>query len=306
MEKTCRCGMRGHLPRKRSLSGLTALAGLLTVVLCAGCAGVRIGTDSATPITMKSERGRPFIPVLLNGKGPYWFAVDTGWQTAADISPRVERDLKLRRDKDRIVLLDSFAVGEMVFKNFDVFVDDNPKLWDLLGNKTDGIIGMGFLKYFEVTINYPRSTMSFVPAFSFIGKHQKPKPTFSYVRIKYSNHYIVVPTYVNGAGPYSFVLDTGSSKCIISTEIADRLSLARSNPHPARGAVDDIACWDSSVESLKVGNKAVPNLQVGVMDCADVSKMAECKIDGYIGCNFLKHCAVTFSVLDLYIGIGTE
>lgn len=285
---------------------LASLTSLLAALLFTGCAGVRIGTDSATPIAMRIERGKPFIPVLLNGKGPYWFAVDTGCQEAGDISPRVERDLKLRRDKDRIVLLDSFAVGEMVFKNFDVFVDDNPKLWDLLGNKTDGIIGMGFLKYFEVTINYPRSTMSFVSELNFIGKHQKPKPNFSYVWIKYSNNYIVVPTYVNGAGPYNFLLDTGASGCIISTEIADKLSLARSNPHPARGAVDDIASWDSSVESLKVGNKTVHNLRVGVMDCAGVSKGAECKIDGYIGYNFLKSFSVTIGVLDLYIGIGTE
>jgi predicted aspartyl protease len=36
---------------------------------------------------------------------------------------------------------------------------------------------------------------------------------------------ILVPTFVNGQGPYDFVLDTGASATLLSPELAERLGL---------------------------------------------------------------------------------
>lgn len=41
---------------------------------------------------------------------------------------------------------------------------------------------------------------------------------------------LTVPVEINGGGPYHFVVDTGAERTVISRELADRLTLARSDP----------------------------------------------------------------------------
>jgi predicted aspartyl protease len=245
----------------------------------------------------------PLVPVFLNQKGPYTFAVDTGYH-GPNVSPKVADELGLKKNEDECVVLETFAVGELLFQDFEIYVSDRPKLWNLLREEIAGVIGMGFLKYFEVTIDYRESTMSLLPMMDLVGKPPNVQPDFSYVRIKYPNRYIAVPVHINETGPYDFVLDTGAKTTVVSEEIAGKLNLTRGDRKIAYGAVDDKSCRDSVVENLRIGKRGVDDLRVIIMDTHYLSKYADCKIEGNIGYNFLRRFSLTMNVLDLYVGLS--
>ena len=50
----------------------------------------------------------PLVPVFLNGKGPYTFAVDTGYH-GPNVSPKVADELGLKKNEDECVVLETFA-----------------------------------------------------------------------------------------------------------------------------------------------------------------------------------------------------
>jgi len=252
---------------------------------------------------MKAEMGHlPVIPVFLNERGPYRLAVDTGY-LGLNISPHVAHDLGLKKDENDSVILEAFAVEDLLFRNFDIDVRGNKAISKMIGKDIDGLMGMGLLKYFEVTIDYPASTVFLLPLSSLIGARRRPEPGFSYVRVKYPNGYVAVPAYIDESGPYDFLLDTGANRCIVSEEIADRLGLPKGDVEVAHGAVDERKSYGSRVKVLRIGEKAAKNLQVSVMDCTQTSKYADCRIDGYIGYNFLKGFCMVINVLDLYLGL---
>jgi hypothetical protein len=244
----------------------------------------------------------PLLPILLNGKGPYVFAVDTGY-LASCVAPATGDALGLEKNEDDCLVLETLEVDALRFEAFEMYVSDNPKLWDLLGSRIAGIIGMDFLKHFEFTIDYPGCGMTLTPSASLIGRTPAPKPDVSYVRIKYPNRYVVVPVQVNDRGPYDFLLDTGAKTSVIAEDVADALGLAKGDRKAARGAVNDKTSWTSNAGSLTVGEKTVEDLRVSIMDCTHVSKSAQCAIHGYLGDNFLRHFCVTVNILDLYLGL---
>jgi len=62
--------------------------------------GFFVGTSAADgtgrcPVPLQLRRGVPFVKVMLNGRGPFIFAVDTGTSRAAIVSPAVVKELKL-------------------------------------------------------------------------------------------------------------------------------------------------------------------------------------------------------------------
>ena len=245
----------------------------------------------------------PLVPVRLNGTGPYLFAVDTGYLGSC-VSPGTADALGLTPDEHKDVHLESFEAGDLCFKGFTIFVSDNPKLWELMGERVVGILGMDFLKYYEFSIDYPRSSMSLTPLADLMGKRFVKKPDMSYVRLKYPNRYLVVPVYVDEVGPCDFLLDTGAKTTVVSEGLADRLGLARGEHKLAHGAMDDKACREAGVGALRVGDRTVHDLDVRVTDCAEAREYAEWEIDGYLGFNFLKRFAVTVNVPDLYLGLA--
>jgi len=113
------------------------------------------------------------IPVLVNGRGPYNFAVQTG-AGGIVISSETALALGLKQD-DAATLsgvgglsaatrakIDTLEAGTKTLQNPRVVVVDFlAPLSQEIGIRIDGLLGQPFLKNFTLVINFPRRTITF-------------------------------------------------------------------------------------------------------------------------------------------------
>ena len=104
---------------------------------------------------------------------------------------------------------------------------------------------------------------------------------------------ILVPTFVNGRGPYEFALDTGASLTVLSAELARGLGMGTGETKEGMGAGGRVQVVVSSIASLAVGSAKVENLQVAITDLRALAQAAGTRLEGIIGHNYLKVFRVT-------------
>ena len=104
-----------------------------------------------------------------------------------------------------------------------------------------------------------------------------------------SNPLILVPTYVNGEGPYEFILDTGAGSCLISSELATRLEVRAESEKDAHGAGGILKIGLAHVSSIAVGSARQENVEVAITgELERVGRAIGAKLDGDIGYTFMK------------------
>jgi predicted aspartyl protease len=104
---------------------------------------------------------------------------------------------------------------------------------------------------------------------------------------------ILVPTFVNGRGPYDFALDTGASMTVLATELARSLGIKSGGSGKGVGAGGSVEVSMASIDSLALGRSELKGLQVAVVDLGALSRAAGVRLQGIIGYNFLKSFRVT-------------
>ena len=103
---------------------------------------------------------------------------------------------------------------------------------------------------------------------------------------------ITVDAMVNGKGPFNFVVDTGASHTVISSQTAEKLGLytgalgccGLATGRSAQGAGGPVAARGTTVESVEVGDVKVKNVEVALIDLTSLDK----NWDGIIGYTFMK------------------
>ena len=130
--------------------------------------------DASTPIgfTLASPQ-KPLIlvPVSVNGKGPFRFAVDTGTSmTCVSTALATRLELKLAAGTDltgvggsfssATARLDSLSIGDSTATGLRIAVGGFIEpLGRAVGCDLDGIVGYDFLKQFQPVIDYLRRTL---------------------------------------------------------------------------------------------------------------------------------------------------
>ncbi|MGC1185908.1 MAG: aspartyl protease family protein [Candidatus Acidiferrales bacterium] len=99
---------------------------------------------------------------------------------------------------------------------------------------------------------------------------------------------IVVSMMANGQGPFDFVLDTGTDTTIVDPSLARTLSLPSLDHIQLNTLAGTRISTRSSVRSLAAGPAQVKNLEVMVLDLAELRKV-DSRIQGIAGQNFLSH-----------------
>jgi predicted aspartyl protease len=111
------------------------------------------------------------VPVFVNEKGPYDFALDTGASSTL-ISLELAAEFGLATEKiSRLtagggngtvsrVQLSSLAVGAARQENLAAASDFLTQLNAELGSKLHGIVGYDFLRHYRVTLDYPRGALT--------------------------------------------------------------------------------------------------------------------------------------------------
>jgi len=264
---------------------------------------------------LDSGSNHPHVPVTVNGEGPFTFTLDTG-ATATTISKALAEKLGIeiyKGDKamatgvggDRFPVsfarVEKLQIGDVVIENEEMMVIDFDSL---LGGAcfTPGVIGHTTLKEYEMSVNYRTKVLNLRRVNGDqSGEHNGVDwHKFEYIE---DTHFIGVPTYLNGLGPFQLVLDTGSGGNVITPGAANRLGISKDQSVAelrvkSPGSTDcDDGCqgvggfaegYAAQLDSLTVGNVKMEKPTVGVIDLKVVSPRGEIIQDGIIGFPFLK------------------
>ena len=108
------------------------------------------------------------------------------------------------------------------------------------------------------------------------------------------NPLILVPVFVEGKGPYEFILDTGASISLLSSELGRSLGVAVTGTEEGMGAGGAHTLELGRVGSLSIGDTDLHDVEVALSDeLARFGAVVGARIDGDIGYNVLKHFRVT-------------
>jgi predicted aspartyl protease len=105
---------------------------------------------------------------------------------------------------------------------------------------------------------------------------------------------VLVPVYLNGQGPYDFLLDTGATLTCVNQRLAEELDLP-----PMRGVIGVGATVGTSgqvnllrVDRIAVGEAAATDVTVCAIDLGSIRDVG-LEVDGLLGLNVLKEYHVT-------------
>jgi predicted aspartyl protease len=90
---------------------------------------------------------------------------------------------------------------------------------------------------------------------------------------------MTVPVMVNGAGPFSFIVDTGSNRTVVSEILAARLDLPMAEALQVRAATGVVQTASVRVGSLTVGGRRLDHLQAPVLAARNLGALGMLGID---------------------------
>ncbi|MEW9855828.1 aspartyl protease family protein [Novosphingobium sp. M1R2S20] len=110
---------------------------------------------------------------------------------------------------------------------------------------------------------------------------------------------MTVPVAVDGAGPYRFLIDTGSQRTVVSTSVATRLALAPGPTVRIIGVAGIGTAATARVDQIEFGKQVVANLTVPLLEHQHIGA------DGIIGTDALQDQRVVFDFTKETISIGS-
>src|SRR5205807_8821687 len=112
---------------------------------------------------------------------------------------------------------------------------------------------------------------------------------------------ILLPVDVNNRGPFDFILDTGAGTSLLSSDLAKQLDTRIIGSKEGQSAGGKVSVSLAKVDSIAVGETILRDVDVGIVDLAQIGKTVGAQIDGDLGHNFLKHFRVTIDYRDCEI-----
>jgi len=137
-------------------------------------------------------------------------------------------------------------------------------------------------------------TVSYIRAQRFTFEDNRKKQTMSFILIK---NLIIVPLYINGKGPYSFILDTGVNPLIITdASIIDSLNLKslRTTKLAGLGEGNDIEAYLTNQISVRLESAIIDNMPTAILkeDIFNLSNHVGIRIYGLMGYYFFNSFTV--------------
>lgn len=199
------------------------------------------GTPASTAVKLREVDTRMTVPVLINGKGPYRFIVDSG-ATRTVISSTLAAELGLPSAGNvalhsvggestvPAVHIDSLYVGALPAKELVAPVLDEANLGGL------GILGIDTLKGKKVVIDLIHHAMSVEPA----DKYARPAQTNEIVVTARSRFGQLVLADADAAGQKVYaIVDTGSMVTLGNLTLRDKL-VRRKRAEPQQVTITDV------------------------------------------------------------------
>ena len=268
-------------------------------------AGVEVGELDApaqpAPIRVQQVPLLPFqfAEVLINGRGPFRFLVDTG-ATQTVITPKVATSLGLKKIATNLMFgvggegkvdspmyrADALKIGDVTVKNIPLGTVSNP----LLELVMDGILGPSLLADFIVTMDYPRNQ---------IELSRKPPEGGLVVPAWFFSGLLLVPVEVNGKHNGNFLIDSGADSTLLAYSMANNLGVNKNTPGATLdlpiggiGGLDDSVLIVPSV-TLKTPFETKQFDKVMAIELKAMSGLIQTELSGVLGYDTLKNYRVT-------------
>jgi tetratricopeptide (TPR) repeat protein len=282
-----------------------AKAGLEMLKALGTDVGVVSAPENPAPIRFRKSLNLIFTGVMINGRGPYDFAVDTG-ATQTVLSEKLADQIGLKpvtttimhgvggggKIDTKLYSVKEISLGDLKIKNIPVGTFNDPLVTQL----ADGIFGTAILADFIITVNYPANQLE-------ISRKRTLSPAGDVLPAWYFSNLLLVPIEVNGQHRGNFIVDTGAVTTVISHNMAANLGVNEKTP----GAKLDLGI--AGVGGLEGAVLRVPNVtfktpknteafpQVVAIDLKEISRMIGTEVAGVVGFDFLEEYKVT---LDYY------
>jgi|CZKC01.1.fsa_nt_gi predicted aspartyl protease len=252
------------------------------------------------------------VPVYVDGKGPYEFILDTGAYRCL-LSPELSASIGIRPESQQRATgaggaikissahVTSLAVGTARQENLEVAITGElSRFGEAVQSKVDGVLGSNFLKDFRVTVDYRRGVVRLArpSAQARAEGSVRSAASISFKLAMPSKPLILVPVFVNGRGPFQFVLDTGASRTTLSFDLARKLGIVAIGDRSGTGAGGQVRMLSATVDSLTVGKASLSDAPVSVGGfLGNFSSVVGMKLDGIVGNDFLSQFEVTIDYL---------
>ena len=262
--------------------------------------------QNPAPIPLRKSLNLVFARVMINGRGPYEFAVDTGASQIV-LSEKLAGDLGLTpvtstimhgvggggKIDTKLYSVKEMTIGDVKIKNVPVGTFNDP----LVSQLADGIFSTAVLSDFILTVNYPGNQLEIS------RKRPAANPASEVLPAWYFSNLLLVPVQVNGQHRGNFIVDTGAVTTVISHNMAATLGVDEKTP----GAKIDLGI--AGVGGFEGVVLRVPNVtfktaknsetfpQVVSINLKEMSKMIGTEVAGVIGFDFLDEYKLT---LDYY------
>jgi predicted aspartyl protease len=104
---------------------------------------------------------------------------------------------------------------------------------------------------------------------------------------------ILLPVRVNEEGPFAFILDTGAGTSLLAPELAQKLGVQSTRSRDGQTAGGKVSVAMAKVRSVSLGETALTDLEVGIVDLGHIGRAVGAQIDGDLGYNFLRDFRLT-------------
>lgn len=122
--------------------------------------------------------------------------------------------------------------------------------------------------------------------FAFVAPDEGQPLSFNFVR----ESLVVIPVFLNGRGPYRFLLDTGATHSILSGSVAGELNIPAGRSETLITAGGRVAVSVSTIETIQIGSLRINQAQIAVTS-ADL--LHALRVDGIIGADYLKQFKIS-------------
>jgi predicted aspartyl protease len=216
--------------------------------------------------------GRVMTHVMVNGKGPFRFVIDTG-ASRSTLAPHLARALNLKASVGRNVMLngvtgaaevptvavDSIEIGALRFEKQNL-----PVIFTSIMGNADGILGVAGFHDQRIDVDFKRDRVSVLES---NGK----RPHYSMVTARATrndNGLMIVEVRVGRRIRAKAVIDTGAERSLGNLALQDAMNKNRRKKREivsavVHGATPDIA--DGDVQEIKqatIGDMTLSNLEV--------------------------------------------
>jgi predicted aspartyl protease len=256
------------------------------------------------------------LPVEVNGQGPFDFILDTGAGTSLLSTQLGEKlGVKVLGSKEgqsaggaisvSLAKVNSMAVASAKLEDVDVGLVDLSHIGNTVGTQIDGDLGYNFLKHYRVLLDYRKSEIRLDDPNR--GQSVGRSTVITEVPLRLASPakpLILVDVFANGAGPFQFAVDTGTSTTAITPELAKQLGVSSSPIGPATTGGAHVQVTVGALKSFQVGGARIDDMSVVVADFfAALSNVLGVKLDGIVGYNYLRNYKIVFDYPNETLGL---